>query len=70
MSQYNTPGTRARRTLQFGNENWLLPFRAGGYWVTDARDKNFAECNSDQIAKELAKTLNAIGEAQPPIKAV
>lgn len=70
MSQYSTPATSPRRTLQFGNENWLLPFRTGAAWVTDARGKNFAECNSEKIAQELVKTLNALGANQPPIKAV
>jgi hypothetical protein len=70
MSQYTTPATSPRRTLQFGNENWLLPFRAGAAWVTDARGKNFAECNSPLIAQALVKTLNAVGADQTPIKAV
>jgi hypothetical protein len=67
MTQYaHTP----RKTLQYGNETWFLPFKAGSAYVTDARGKNFAECNSIAIAKELTKMMNELGDAQPPIKQV
>jgi hypothetical protein len=52
----NLPSTT--KTVFFGAKRFVLPFRAHGYWVEDARGKNVAEAASRELATALAKLLN------------
>lgn len=46
------------RTVTIGGRTWLLPFRASGFWVEDARGNSVCDCRATQIAGALAQILN------------
>lgn len=48
-----------RKTAQIDNMQFLLPFSVNGFWVVDARGTPVCECRNMQIAKAIAKLLNA-----------
>lgn len=52
----NLPSTT--KTAIFGHKTFVLPFRAYGFWVEDARGNNVAEAASRELATALAKLLN------------
>ena len=49
---------RIRKTINIGNDNFILPFRATGFSVDDSSGTVIAECRSQEVAKELVKILN------------
>lgn len=54
-SPETTPPTPKVATI--GGSTWLLPFRAGGFWVEDARGNSVCDCRSMPMAA-LAQILN------------
>lgn len=52
-----------KKTASFGKEMWILPFRAGGFWVSDAKDRSVCECRSYELAKAMADLLNKTANA-------
>lgn len=52
-----------KKTYTIGGRQFLLPFRAGGFWVSDARGDSVCECRSREIAEALAKMLNELAGA-------
>jgi hypothetical protein len=49
-----------KKTKTIGNESFLLPFNANGFWVSDARGTSVMECRSTELAKAMAKLLNEV----------
>jgi hypothetical protein len=50
--------TRTNRSVRIGKSWFLLPFKASGSWVEDARGADVAEARNAEIAKALAQMLN------------
>ena len=66
---YNSIMTKAKLTqVQIGNRSFILPFKSGGFWVTDSRGNNVADCPTMEIANGLAETLNKTFEDEPTNK--
>jgi hypothetical protein len=53
---------KIKHTVVFGGVTYLYGFKTTGYWVTDMKDNNVAECCSIEVAKALAKELNKLFE--------
>lgn len=51
----NTP---IPKSAVIAGRRYILPFRASGFWVEDARGDNVAEARSVESAKALAELLN------------
>lgn len=47
------------KTLKIGGYIYVLPFMVNGQWVEDARSITVAEARDRNVAKGLAKFLNA-----------
>ena len=50
---------KPKRVVTIGKEPWILPFNSNGFWVEDAMGKSFGEFRSQEVAKDMAKVLNA-----------
>lgn len=50
---------KPKRVVPIGKELWILPFNSNGFWVEDATGKSFGEFRSQEVAKDMAKVLNA-----------
>ncbi len=51
-----------RKTYELGGISYLLPFQAGGFWVSDARGTSVLEARSQEVAKALADMMNRQAE--------
>ena len=49
---------KTNRNVRIGKSWFLLPFKASGSWVEDARGADVAEARNAEIAKALAQMLN------------
>lgn len=51
---------KTKRTMFIGNITYVLPFKANGYWVEDAKGSNVCEAYNESVAKKIAEILNHI----------
>lgn len=58
MAGSPAPLPPAPKTTTLGGRTWLLPFRASGFWVEDARGNSVCDCRAAPIAVALAELLN------------
>jgi hypothetical protein len=51
------------KQVMVGGTIYILPFRASGFWVEDAKGLNVCSCRTMDIAKALATLLNETNRA-------
>lgn len=57
----------APATVTLAGLVWVLPFKAHGFWVNDARGQAYCKCKSPELAKVTAGIL--IKEFSPVMSA-
>jgi hypothetical protein len=56
------------KTSKVGTTNYILPFIAAGFYVSDAKGSTVLECQSYEAAKEMATILNFRAQVQQATK--